>query len=368
MQPDNILKPRRRCRAVQLGRVPVGGGAPISVQSMTKTDTRDVPATIAQIRELASAGCDIVRLAVPDEAAARALAQIRPAVNVPLVADIHFDHRLALLALQAGMDGLRINPGNIGSISRVREVVRAAAERRVPIRIGVNAGSLDKDVLAKHGAATAAALVASALQHVRILEDLDYREIKISVKASDVARTVQAYRQLAEQTDYPLHLGLTEAGTLLPGAVRSSVALGLLLADGIGDTIRVSLSEPPRQEVRAALALLRSLNLRPPGPMVIACPTCGRVEIDASALAHQVEGALEKLAEEFPQAAWPVVAVMGCMVNGPGEARDADIAVAGGKGRAALYVAGRHVATVPEDQILPALLAHVRDFLEKPPG
>ncbi len=366
MQAESILKPRRRARMIRVGRVAVGGDAPISVQSMTKTDTRDVAATVAQIRELAAAGCDIVRLAVPDEAAARALAQIRPAVNVPLVADIHFDHRLALLALAAGMDGLRINPGNIGAVSRVREVVRAAAERRVPIRIGVNAGSLDKDVLARHGAATADAMVESALQHVRILEDLDYREIKISVKASDVARTVQAYRRLAEKTDYPLHLGLTEAGTLLPGAVRSSAALGLLLADGIGDTIRVSLSEPPAAEVRAGLALLRSLELRPPGPMVIACPTCGRVEINASALAHEVEAALEKLAAEFPHAAWPVVAVMGCMVNGPGEARDADIAVAGGKGRAALYVGGRHIATVPEAQILPALLEQVRVFLGRP--
>ena len=359
-----ILKPRRLTRNVQIGRVAVGGDAPISVQSMTKTDTRDVVATVAQIRELAAAGCDIVRLAVPDEAAARALAQIRRSVNVPLVADIHFDYRLALLALEAGMDGLRLNPGNIGAVSRVREVVRAAAERQAPIRIGVNAGSLEKDVLARHGAATAAALVESAMRHVRILEDLGYREIKISVKASDVARTVQAYRQLAEKTNYPLHLGVTEAGTLLPGAVRSSVALGLLLADGIGDTIRVSLSEPPAAEVRAGLALLRSLALRPPGPTVIACPACGRVEIDASALAHAVEAELEKLAVEFPDAVWPTVAVMGCMVNGPGEARDADIAIAGGKERAALFVDGRHIATIPEPQILPALLEQVRGFLE----
>lgn len=365
MTTDTIVKTRRHSRVVRLGSVAVGGDAPISIQSMTKTDTRDVEATIAQIRELTAIGCDIVRLAVPDEVAARALAEIRSGSSLPLVADIHFDYRLALLALDAGVEGLRINPGNIGDKNRVKEVVRAAAARNVPIRIGVNAGSLEKEVLAEHGAATAAALVDSAMRHARILEDLDFHDIKISVKASDVARTVEAYRCLAGQTDYPLHLGLTEAGTLLPGSVRSGVAMGILLAEGIGDTIRVSLAEPPAQEVRAGLALLRCLGLRAPGPMVIACPTCGRAEINAAALAHRVESALEELALEYTEAAWPTVAVMGCMVNGPGEARDADIAVAGGKGCAALFVGGRHLVTAPEEQILDRLLEQTRKYLDQ---
>ncbi|MCA1809295.1 MAG: flavodoxin-dependent (E)-4-hydroxy-3-methylbut-2-enyl-diphosphate synthase, partial [Lentisphaerae bacterium] len=299
-------------------------------------------------------------------------ADICRAVDLPLVADVHFDYRLALQALQAGVAGLRINPGNIGNRDRVREVARAAAQRGVPIRIGVNAGSLEKDILARHGAPTAAAMVESAQRHVRILEDQQFYDIKLSVKASDLTRTVQAYRRLAALTDYPLHLGVTEAGTLLAGAVRSSAALALLLADGIGDTIRISLTEHPLQEVRAAQALLRSLELAPPGPAVVACPTCGRVEIDAVSLAHRVEQALEKLAGEFPGAVWPVVAVMGCMVNGPGEAREADLAVVGGRGCVALYAAGRHQATMSEDEVLPELLRLVRCFLaqhpEKPGG
>jgi len=350
-----------------VGAVAVGGGAALTVQTMTKTDTRDARATIAQIRELERAGCDIVRVAVPDEDAARALAAIRRAIRIPLVADIHFNYRLALQALAAGVDGLRINPGNIGSSANVREVVRAARERKVPIRIGVNAGSLEKEILARYGGATAKALVASAIKHARILEKLDYREIKISVKASDAARTVQAYRLLAKATDYPLHLGVTEAGTLLTGAVRSATALGILLAEGIGDTLRVSLTEHPLREIKAGLELLRALGLRPTGPAVISCPTCGRVELDVIALAHRVEEELDKLAREFPDARrpakWPAVAIMGCMVNGPGEAREADIAIAGGKGKAALYVGGTHKATVKEEQIVTAVVREVRAFL-----
>jgi len=363
----SILAPRRKTRRIHVGAVAVGGGAPVTVQTMTKTDTRDVRTTIAQIRDLERAGCDIIRVAVPDEEAARSLAAIRRAIHIPLVADIHFNYRLALQALAAGVDGLRINPGNIGSIANVHEVVRAARERKVPIRIGVNAGSLEKEILAKYGGATAKALVASALKHVRILENLDYREIKISVKASDAARTIQAYRLLAEATDYPLHLGVTEAGTLLTGTVRSATALGILLAEGIGDTLRVSLTEHPSREVKAGLEILRALSLRPPGPSIISCPTCGRVELDVIALAHQVEEELDKLAREFSgvrqPAKWPVVAIMGCMVNGPGEAREADIAIAGGKGKAALYVGGTYKATVKEGQIVAAVVRQVRAFL-----
>ncbi len=358
-------RPRRATRRITVGSVPVGGGAPVSVQSMTKTDTRDAAATVAQIRELEALGCDIVRVAVLDADAARSLKAIRRAIRIPLVADIHFDHRLALLALASGADGLRLNPGNIGPVERIREVVRAARERRVPIRIGVNAGSLEKDLLARHGGATAEALAASALRHVRILEDLDFREIKISVKASDVARTVRAYRLLAARTDYPLHLGVTEAGTLLSGTVRSSCALGILLAEGIGDTIRVSLTEPPAREVRVGLELLRALELRPPGPRVVSCPTCGRARLDVCGLAHRLEDELEKLARAFPGAAWPTVAVMGCVVNGPGEARAADIAVAGGGRKAGLYLRGRLLATVAERDIVPAISAQVRQFLRQ---
>ena len=365
----SILAPRRKTRQIHVGPVVVGGGAPVAVQTMTKTDTRDVRATIAQIRDLERAGCDIIRVAVPDEEAARALAAIRRAIHIPLVADIHFNYRLALQALASGVDGLRINPGNIGSIVNVREVVRAARERKVPIRIGVNAGSLEKEILAKYGGATAKALVASALKHVRILEHLAYREIKISVKASDAARTVQAYRLLAEATDYPLHLGVTEAGTLLTGTVRSATALSILLAEGIGDTLRVSLTEHPLREVKAGLEILRALGLRPPGPSVIACPTCGRVELDVIALAHRVEEELDKLAREFPgtrqPADWPVVAIMGCMVNGPGEAREADIAIAGGKGKAALYVGGEFKNTVKETAIVATVVRQVRAFLRR---
>ena len=351
---------RRKTRQVTIGKVVVGGGAPVSVQSMTKTDTRDVKATVAQIRELESLGCDLVRLAIVDADAARALRAIRAEVHVPLIADIHFDHKLALVALEAGIDGLRINPGNIGGADRVRELVRAAAERKVPIRVGVNSGSLEKDVLERHGGATAEALVESALRHVRMIEDAGYREIKISVKASDVPRTLAAYRLLSAQTDYPLHLGVTEAGTLMAGTVRSSVAMGILLADGIGDTIRVSLTDVPVQEVRVGLELLRSLGLRAAGPAVTSCPTCGRVQIDIVSLAQRIEAELERLYHGDPGAPRPHVAVMGCMVNGPGEARAADIAIAGGKGKAALYVKGEFVGTIDEPAIVDAVLDQVR--------
>ncbi len=353
---------RRQTRQIQVGTVVIGGMAPISVQTMTKTDTRNVAATVAQIREIESAGCDIVRLAVIDEDAALALAAIRREVKIPLVADIHFNHKLALIALEAGIDGLRINPGNIGGLDRVREVVKAAAPRQVPIRIGVNAGSLEKELLEKHDGATAEALVESAMRHVRILEDAGHPWIKISVKASDVPRTLQAYRLLSQTTDHPLHLGVTEAGTLLNGTIRSSVALGMLIAEGIGDTLRVSLTDHPVQEIRVGLELLRCLGLRPPGASVISCPTCGRIQIDVVSLAQRVEAELDQYYRANPTAPHPAIAVMGCMVNGPGEAREADIAIAGGQGKAALYVRGAFLATVPEAEILDRLMEQVKKW------
>ncbi len=351
---------RHATRQIQVGSVAVGGNAPISVQTMTKTDTRNIVATVLQIQEIQDAGCDIVRLAIIDEEAAQALASIRKQVSIPLIADIHFDHKLALIALACGVDGLRINPGNIGSLDRVREVVKAAADRKVPIRIGVNGGSLEKDLLEKYGSATAEALVESALRHVRILEDAGHPWIKISVKASDVPRTLQAYRLLSKVTDHPLHLGVTEAGTLLNGTIRSSVAMGMLLAEGIGDTLRVSLTDSPIQEVRVGLELLRCFGLRPPGASVVSCPTCGRIQINVVALAQKVEAELDKYYRANPSAPHPTVAVMGCLVNGPGEARESDIAIAGGQGKAALYVKGVFLATIQEADIVDKLLEQVQ--------
>ncbi len=352
---------RRQTRQIRLGPLAIGGGAPVSVQTMAKTDTRDAAATLAQVREAAAAGADLVRVAVPDQAAAEALDELVAGAPVPIVADIHFDHRLALRALAAGVAGLRINPGNIGGAARVREVAEAARARGVPIRIGVNAGSLEPELLARYGGATAEALVESALGHVRLLEAEGFEAIKISVKASDFARTVDAYRLLAERTDYPLHLGVTEAGTFLAGTVRSCAAMGLLLAEGIGDTIRVSLTDTPVREVRVGLELLRALGLREPGPSVTSCPTCGRRQVDIAGLVLRVEEALERFYMEHPSAPRLHVAVMGCMVNGPGEAREADVALAGGKGRFALYVRGRHTGSPPEAEALEALMRAVRE-------
>jgi (E)-4-hydroxy-3-methylbut-2-enyl-diphosphate synthase len=344
----NAPRSRQTTRRILLGGLAIGGGAPVRVQTMTKTDTRNVDATVAQIRDAVAMGCDIVRLAVPDAEAAAALARIRRQVEAPLVADIHFDHRLALAAVDAGVDGLRINPGNIGGAEQVRAVVAAARPRRLPIRIGVNGGSLEKELLARHGSATAEALVESALGHVALLEAADYHELKISVKASDVARTLAAYRLLAERTDYPLHLGVTEAGTFLAGTVRSCAAMGVLLEEGIGDTLRVSLTADPIEEVRVGIELLRAVGLRAPGAAVTSCPTCGRTQVDVAAVAQEVERQLEAHYRLHPAAPRPHVAVMGCVVNGPGEARAADIALAGGKGVFALYLRGQKIATVPQ--------------------
>jgi len=350
MHPESPGFPRRATRRIRLGGVAIGGGAPVSVQSMTKTDTRDVRATVAQIRALERAGCEIVRLAVPDAAAAEALKSIRARARVPLVADIHFDHRLALACLALGIDGLRINPGNIGSRDKVREVVKAAKDRGVPIRIGVNSGSLEKDLLKSHGGATAAAMVESALRHIAILEELDFREIKVSLKASDVPRTVAAYRLLAESVDYPFHAGITEAGTLMAGALKSAVGLGILLADGLADTLRVSLTADPVEEVKAAFQILASLGLRHGRVNVVSCPTCGRCEVDMRPIAAAVEKRLAGLAADL------TVAVMGCTVNGPGEAREADLGVACGRGTGAIFRKGRLVRRVAAADIAAELV------------
>ncbi len=346
--------PRRKTRRIRVGGVPIGGGAPIAVQSMAKTDTRDVRATLAQVRRLQAEGCEIVRLAVPDREAAAALAAIKKGSPLPIIADIHFDHRLALAALFAGVDGLRLNPGNIGSREKVREVVRAAKERHVPIRIGINSGSLEKDLLHRSGGrATAEAMVASALRHVRILEEMDFRLIKISLKASDVKRTVAAYRLLARKVDYPFHAGITEAGGRLNGSIRSAAGLALLLNEGLADTIRVSLTAPPEEEVRVAYQVLSALDLRRTGPVVISCPTCGRVEVDVMRIAAEVEERVADLG--FPL----TIAIMGCMVNGPGEAREADIGLACGKAKGVIFKRGKLLRQVPETSIVGELLKEV---------
>ncbi len=351
---------RRKTRPIKVGGVVVGGGAPVVVQAMTKTDTRDVRATAAQVRRLERAGAEIVRLAVPDRAAAAALREIRKRAGVPLVADIHFDHRLALAALEAGVDGLRLNPGNIGSAVKVREVVRAAGERGVPIRIGVNSGSLEKDILARAGGATAPAMVESALRHVRLLEDLGFRLIKISLKASDVPRTLEAYRLLAGQVDYPLHAGITEAGRLLAGSVKSSAGLALLLAEGLADTIRVSLTAPPEKEVFVAWQILQALGLRARGATFVSCPTCGRCEVDLMGLAARVEKTVLGLRVPL------TVAVMGCTVNGPGEAKEADIGLACGRGGGVIFKAGKVLRKVPASKMADEFIAEVLKLASDP--
>ena len=338
---------RAQTRALRIGSLPLGGGAPVSVQTMATVDPHDAVALAVQIARCAEAGADLVRLTVPDLEAARILGEVRKSPPVPLVADVHFDHRCALAAIEAGADALRLNPGNIGGAEKVRAVARAAQAKGVPIRVGVNGGSLEKGET----------LVSSALKHVKLLEDEGFRDIVISVKASDVPRTVAAYRELAEKTDCPLHLGVTEAGTFLPGTVRSSVALGILLAEGIGDTIRVSLTDEPEREVKVGLEILRALGLRAPGPSVTSCPTCGRTRVDVRRVAEEVEAALERYQRTHAHTALPHVAVMGCAVNGPGEAKGADVALCGGNGEFLLYVHGQPVRKVPPSEAVAAVLA-----------
>lgn len=346
---------RKPTRTVRVGPVAVGGQAPISVQSMTKTDTRDVAATLAQIRAVAAAGCDIIRLAVPDAEAAAALPAIVRASPIPVVADIHFHHELALKALDAGVHKLRLNPGNIGSRAKVEAVVRAAKDRGVPIRIGVNAGSLEKRIIDKYGYPTPEGMVESALYHIGILEDLNFDAIIVSLKASDVPLMIAAYRLLSEKVDYPLHLGVTEAGTPTLGVYKSAVGIGALLAEGIGDTIRVSLTAESVLEVEAGFSILKSLNLRSRGVNVVACPSCGRVEIDLLRVAAEVERRLSHI--EAPLK----VAVMGCVVNGPGEAADADVALFGGKGVGMLVVSGQKVRRMSEAEMVDMLVAAVEE-------
>jgi len=320
---------------------------------MTNTDTRDVEATVAQIKLLTAAGCEVVRVAVLDREAAKTLDRIKAGITIPLVADIHFDHRLALTAIDKGVDGLRINPGNIGEKRKVAELVRAARDRKIPIRIGVNSGSLEKRLLAKYGRPTPEALVESALGHIKILEDLDFTDIKVSIKASDVPTTVDAYRLMSKSSRYPLHIGVTEAGTIFSGTIKSSVGLGILLSEGIGDTIRVSLTADPVEEVRAAWEMLKALKLRQRGVNIISCPTCGRTQIDVIGLAMDVEKRLSHVNKPLD------VAVMGCIVNGPGEAAQADIGIAGGKGRGLLFRHGEVIKRLKEDELADALVAEV---------
>jgi len=355
---SGIMIHRRKTRLVQVGKVKIGGDAPISVQSMTKTDTRDVDATVDQIWALEAAGCDIVRAAVPVREAADRLGEIRKQIRIPLIADIHFNYKLALMALEQGVDGLRLNPGNIGARWCVEEVIKVASERKIPIRIGVNAGSLEKDLLKKFNGPTAEGMVESAQRHIRILEDLGYNEIKVSLKASDPLMMIEAYRMLAGKVDYPFHLGVTEAGTASVGTIKSSVGIGTLLAEGIGDTIRVSLSADPVEEARVGIEILKSLGLRKHGLTFVACPSCGRADIDLVGLAKEVERRMSPFSNKDIH-----VAVMGCEVNGPGEARAADIGIAGGKGIGLIFKKGAVIRKVPEAKIVEALMEEVEKLV-----
>ena len=350
---------RKKTRMIHIGPVAIGGGAPISVQSMCNTKTTDTKATVAQIKALQAAGCDIVRLAVPDMQAAKNLHNIIAQVNVPLVADIHFDYKLALEAIEQGISALRLNPGNIGGEEKVKAVVKAAKAHNVPIRIGVNAGSLDKKILAKYGGVTSEALVESAMQHVKILEALDFHDMKISLKAHDVPLTLAAYRLMSETVDYPLHLGITEAGTVNTGIIKSAVGIGALLAEGIGDTFRISLTGDPVVEVKVANEILKSLGLKEYGPTLIACPTCGRTSIDLPAIAAKVEAKLAAIKDSID------VAVMGCVVNGPGEARGADVGIAGGNGEGLIFRKGEIIRKVPEAVLVDELFKEIDAILEE---
>lgn len=350
---------RDHTKVIQIGDVKIGGGNPIAIQSMTNTRTDDVDATVAQILELEDAGCEIIRCTVPTEECAKALKEIRKRIHIPLVADIHFDYRMALAAIENGADAIRINPGNIGGEEKIRAVVNAAKERNIPIRVGVNSGSLELDLVKKYGGVTPEGLVESALDKVRMVENCDYDRIVISIKSSDVLTCVKAHEILAQQTDYPLHIGITEAGTTYGGLIKSSVGLGIILYEGIGDTVRVSLSGDPVEEVRAAHQILRDLKLREGGVEVTSCPTCGRTRIDLIGLANQVEQMVQKYPYNIK------VAVMGCPVNGPGEAKEADIGIAGGVGEGLLIEKGKIIRHVPEDQMLDALRYELDHWTER---
>ena len=352
----NIVKERKLTRQISIGNVKIGGDAPIAVQSMTNTPTQDTAATIDQIHRLQAAGCEIVRVAVPDAAAAEAIEIIKTDISIPIIADVHFDHRLAIAAVRAGADGLRINPGNIGSRKKIKAIVDCATEYDIPIRIGVNAGSLEKDFIDKYKGVTAEGMVDSALRHIDLMAEFGYGNLKISIKASDVIRTVEAYRLLAERTDFPLHVGVTEAGGLYSGIVKSTLGIGILLAEGIGDTIRVSLTRDPIEEVRVGFEILKGLDIRRHGPEIISCPTCGRCDIDLFDIAEKVEKAL--LLKTVPVK----LAIMGCVVNGPGEAREADIGIAGGNGVGILFRKGKIVKKFPEEKLVEVLLTEVEKY------
>lgn len=347
---------RRKTKLIEVGNINIGAESPISVQSMANTDTRDIGSTIDQIKRLQDAGCDLVRVAVPDMQAADAVSEIKSKINIPLIADIHFDYRLAVKAIENGTDKIRINPGNIGGVERVRKVVDKAKERNIPIRVGVNSGSLEKDLLAKYGGVTVEGLVESALNNVKMIEDLGYDNLVISIKASSVVETIEAYRLVSQKTDYPLHIGVTEAGTLFRGTIRSAVGIGTLLADGIGDTLRVSLTGDPVEEVRVGIEVLKSLELRKQGITFVSCPTCGRTRVNLVEIANRIEQELAKIDKPIK------VAVMGCAVNGPGEAREADIGVACGDGCGLIFKKGEILRKVPEDRIVEELLKEMNNI------
>ena len=344
---------RRKTTQIAVGKVKIGSNSPISVQSMTNTDTADVKATVKQIKALEKAGCELVRVAVPNMEAAEAVGKIKKSIDIPLIADIHFDYRLALKVIDKGIGGLRLNPGNIGNKERIETVVKAAKDKKIPIRIGVNAGSLEKDILERYSHPTAEAMVESALRHIRILEDLDFHEIKISLKASDVWKTIQAYRLLAKKVDYPFHIGITEAGTIFSGTIKSAAGLGILLSEGIGDTLRVSLTGDPVEEVRVGWEILKAMKLRERGVNIISCPTCGRIKLDIITLANEIEKRLSHITKPIN------IAVMGCVVNGPGEAVESDIGIAGGDGVGLLYIKGKPAKKVKEEDIVEAIVREV---------
>jgi len=349
---------RRKTRQINVGKVKIGGSAPIAVQSMTNTSTQDITATVSQIRRLQEAGCEIVRVAVPDQEAAAAVAAIKAQIDIPLIADIHFNYRLAIAAAKSGADGLRLNPGNIGGRQKVKAVVECAKDFDIPIRIGVNSGSLEKDIIKKYNGVTPAGMVESGLRHVDMLKSLDFHKIKISLKASDVHRTIEAYRMLSAKTDLPLHVGVTEAGTLYTGIVKSALGIGMLLAEGIGDTIRVSLTRDPVEEVRVGFEILRALGIRQRGPEIIACPTCGRCNINLFDIVERVEKALMTTTEPLK------IAIMGCVVNGPGEAKEVDIGIAGGDGSGVLFRKGKVVKKFAQDKLVDVLLQEVREYVK----
>lgn len=363
-RPEEIISLSKRIRTVKIGKVSIGGDHPVAIQSMTMTDTRDVAATVAQIHRLEEAGCEIVRVAVPDDEAAAALKAIKREISIPLVADIHFHFKLALKAIDAGVDKIRINPGNLGGEDRAKVVTRAAREAGIPMRVGVNSGSLEKDLVDKYGGPTPQGMVESALRHIRFLEDEGFENIVLSLKASNVPRMIEAYTLMRAACDYPLHLGVTEAGPPSTGIIKSSIGIGSLLMSGIGETLRVSLTADPVEEVRVGWEILKSLGLRTRGPMLVACPSCGRCEVDLIDLASRVETAIAGLKKPLH------IAVMGCVVNGPGEAREADLAVVGGKNKGMLMKSGKIIATLPEDELIPALLreAELFDVSERPAG